>query len=72
MTQLIDVWTDGTTGGFNVRVNSNPPTYCPNYQAAWDFLHGLGVTAEMARELLQNAVDAAARRKAQAAAKSSS
>lgn len=54
MDTKIEIWTDGTTGGFNIAVNGHV-TYYPSYEAARAALVRLGMTPEQAAVALENA-----------------
>lgn len=54
MDKHIEIWTDGTTGGFNIAVNGHV-TYYPSYEAAHAALVGMGMTPEQAAVALDNA-----------------
>jgi hypothetical protein len=57
--QNIDIWTDGTTAGFNVVVNG-VPRYFNSYETAHAELVRLGVLAQPAAVVLDNAMRRAA------------
>ncbi len=50
----IEVWTDGTTGGFNISVDGQV-TYFPSYDAALAELKRRGVSPQEAAARLDNA-----------------